>query len=447
MGKQATHDIDRRKFLKQTSAGTVAYAAMTHGPAVFAAGYSPNEVIGVGHIGVGVRGGQLVTDIAGEPDKDRPGILNTQVKAISEVYKGHMEKGLKLSANANCKSYLDYKDMLADKDIDAVIIATPDHWHSQMVIDAAYAGKDIYVEKCWTRTIPEAKAMYKAVKFNKTVMQLGHDRSSAAALQASELILSGILGELVMVESGCFRNRVRGKDEWRWYGWYNNYERPNEKETEQSVDWNRFLGNAPYHPFSMERFWHWRCYWDYGTGAAGDLLSHSFDYINYILQLGIPHSVNTTGAMHVLDDGRECPDFWHVTMDYPERKLTLIDTITFNSQLFAPSTHGPVIRGKDALMKMDENNFEIFAEENSTKYNEKYSNEIRTQKPFRTYDPSATPEQPSHLEDFFHCMRNRKQPKDNEDEAFVEAVACIMSVISFFEKRTVVWDADRQEVV
>ncbi len=445
MPESNNNGVDRRTFIKNSSKGMAAIAAMTSAPAVLAAGYSPNEVIRTGHVGTGVRGGQLVTNVAGEPDKGRPGIKNTQVHAICEIYKGHLDKGLKNSANQNCKAYHNYEDILSDKDIDAVVIATPDHWHSRILIDAANTGKDIYVEKCWTRTIPEAKAMLKAIKLNKTVMQLGHNRSSAAAMQASELILQGILGDVVLVQSGCFRNREWGKDEWRWYGWYNQYDRPDEEMTRSNLDWPRYLGDAPYHPFSMERFWHWRCYWDYGTGIAGDLLSHSFDYIQYILKMGIPYSANCSGAMHLLNDGRECPDFWNVVFDYPDRGMSIIDTTTFHSN--QKSDNIPAIRGKDAMMAFNHGGFEVYAEEPSLKYKSQLgTGEITSDKPFKKFDPKETPKQPSHMEDFFNCMRNRQKPKDNEDEAFIEAVTCIMSVMSYFKKQTVYWDTDRQEI-
>lgn len=439
--------INRRSFMERTTQGAVALAAMTSAPAVLSSN-SPNETIGVGHIGIGVRGTQLLQEIAGDLERSRPGVPNTQVRGVCDIYKGHLDKAVKMSANPNVTAYHAYEEMLNNKDIDAIIIATPDHAHSRMVIDAAQAGKDIYIEKCWTRTLPEAKAMLKAIKFNKTVMQLGHDRSSSAALQARELIRQGILGEITMVHTGTFRNRPRGKDEWRWYGAYNNFERPDEKQVEKEVDWPRFLGNAPYHPFSMERFWHWRCFWDYGTGIAGDLLSHSFDFVNYILELGIPHSCMATGGINLLKDGRETTDTWYAIFQYPERGLTYSYTSTFNSQQQSYNFHDAEIRGKNAFMSVNPSNYEVYAEDTQPMYQKEIeSGKIKPSEPIKSFDRSATPEQPSHMEDFMNCIRTRQKPKDNEDEAFVEAVTCIMSVESFFKQRTVFWDTDRQEIV
>ncbi|MBZ0256265.1 Gfo/Idh/MocA family oxidoreductase, partial [bacterium] len=174
------NSVSRRTFLEGAGSGAATIAAMTSAPAVWAAGYSPNETIGIAHIGLGVRGGQLIIDAAGEPDKDRPGVKGGKVVAVCDIYKPHLEKGVQRSANKNVKTYHNYEDVLADKHVDAVVIATPDHWHSKITIDAANAGKDIYCEKCWTRTLPELKAMYKAVKQNKTVLQLGHNTRASA---------------------------------------------------------------------------------------------------------------------------------------------------------------------------------------------------------------------------------------------------------------------------
>ncbi len=445
-------ELNRRKFLENSSKGAALAAAapfLAGAPAVLAK-ESPNDVVGVGHIGVGVRGGELVTDVAGEPDKERPGADGAQVRAICELYKPHLQKGLRLSGNPKAKSYHDYREMLEDKDIDAVVIAVPDHLHSRLVIDAANAGKDIYVEKCWTRTVPEARDMLKAIKYNKTVMQLGHhQRASAAAIQAREVIATGILGEITFIRLGCFRNRPRGEDEWRWYGGYNQYVRPDENQVRKDlVDWGRFLGSAPYHPFSMERFWHWRCYWDYGTGIAGDLLSHAFDFANCILRLGIPHSCTCSGNNNLLKDGREAPDTWNVIYEYPDRGTSVLFSSLFNSMTFGPNTDNVEIRGKDALMKTEMNDFEVYPEEVSLKYKEDFdSGKIKPGEPILRFDPEKTPEQPSHMQDFVNCIRSRKQPKCNEDEAFVEAVTCIMSVVSYFEKRTVEWNPDIQDIV
>ena len=436
--------IGRRRFLETTGAGAALAALVGRAPAVLAA-KAPNETIGVGHIGFGVRGGELIQLVAGT--KQKAGIEGAKVVAVCDVYKPHLQKGIERSNNPSVRTYADYQELLADKGVDAVVIAVPDHWHSRMVIDAANAGKDIYIEKCWTRTLPEAKAMHAAVKKNKVVMQLGHNgRESTAAVQAIELIKQGILGPITFVRTGTFRNRELGKDEWRWFGGYNIYDKPDLEQVKRDVDWKRWLGSAPARDFDFERFWHWRCYWDYGTGIAGDLLSHSFDFAQYILGYGIPDTCVCSGQIGLLKDGRDCPDIWNTTYEYLSRGCTLTYGSTFNSAQFGQELE---IRGKDAMLRWNErDNFEVYAERPSKKYKAQIERgEIETSKPFMKFDPAKTPEQPSHMQDFFNCIRSRKKPKDNEDEAFVEAVTCIMSVEAFKQQRMVKWDAGKQEIV
>lgn len=434
----------RRSFLKQSGTGIAAMAAVAQAPAVWSAAHKPNEIVNVGHCGIGVRGSQLVTDVAGQPERERPGTPGAQVAAVCDVYEPHLENGVRLSANDKVKKYTDFYKMIEDKDIDAVVISTPDHQHSPMLIAAANAGKDIYIEKCWTKTVPEAKAMLKAIKDTDRVMQLGHhQRASTAALQARDVVLSGILSEITFVRTGCFRNRARSKAEWRWYGGYGQYVRPNESDVRNNLDWATWLGDAPLAPFSMERFWHWRCYWDYGTGIAGDLLSHSFDFANHVLRLGIPEEVTTSGNNNLLKDGREAPDTWNTVFEYPSRGLTYLFSCTFNSLNNTINTDDLEIRGKDAYMEANSSTYNVYPESMSERYKDGLdSGKLDSEKSMKTFDPSATPPQPTHMEDFIQCVKSRNKTKCNEDEAFVEAVSCIMSVVAYKNKQTVAWDAD-----
>ncbi|MCX8035759.1 MAG: Gfo/Idh/MocA family oxidoreductase [Candidatus Sumerlaeia bacterium] len=437
--------LNRRSFLKTSGTGAAAAATLVAGaPAVLAA-KSPNEILGVGHIGLGVRGGELIQQVAGS-DKHDP-IPNTKVVAVCDVYKPHLKKGVERSNNPSVREYLDYKDLLADPAVDVVVIATPDHWHAQMVIDAANAGKHIYIEKCWTRTLAETKAMYAAVKKNKIVMQLGHNsRESAAAIPAIEIVKSGVLGPITFVRTGTFRNRALGKDEWRWFGGYNIFDRPDPAQVKSDLDWKRWLGPAPARDFDFERFWHWRCYWDYGTGIAGDLLSHSFDFAQFILGYGIPDTCACSGQVGLLKDGREAPDIWNVTYEYLQRGCTLTYACTFNSMEFGQELE---IRGKDAIMMWSgTTDFAVYPERNSVRYKpDMDKGKIEQGKPFIKFDPAKTPPQPTHMQDFFNCIRTGGKPKDNEDEAFIEAVTCIMSVEAYKQKRTVQWDPVKQEIV
>jgi predicted dehydrogenase len=440
--------ITRRSFFESTGKGAAALAATVGAPAILGA-KGPNETIGVGHIGLGVRGGELIQQTAGGTAKNK-GIAGAKVVAVCDLYKPHLQKGIERSQNPSVRSYTEYEKLLADPDVDVVVAAVPDHWHSRILIDAANAKKDVYIEKCWTRTVPEAKAMLKAVKDNKIVMQLGHQgRESVPGTQARELLKTGILGPITFVRIGTFRNRERGKDEWRWFGGYSQYDRPDPAQVAKDVvDWKRWLGAAQARPFDFERFWHWRCYWDYGTGIAGDLLSHEFDFVQYVLGYGIPDTCVCSGQIGLLKDGRECPDIWNTIYEYLDKGTTLSYACTFNSRSFDQM---PEFRGKDACLKFSEGHasFDVFAEEPSKKYAPRFqSGKITPEKPLLvSFDKTKTPEQPSHMQDFFNCVRSRQKPKCNEDEAFVEAVTCILSVEAFKQGRRVKWDREKQEIV
>ncbi|MFZ5832228.1 MAG: Gfo/Idh/MocA family protein [Planctomycetota bacterium] len=446
----------RRSFLKKTGKGAASLAAASAlAPQVLGA-KSANETIGVGFIGMGVRAGTLIDQVAGCDQKAPgrvlgPGIEGAKVVAVCEVYKPHLEKGVERSKNPQCKRYADYHDLLADPNVDVVVIGTPDHWHSQMLIDAARAGKDVYIEKGWTRTIDEAKRMRAAVKQSGIVMQLGHQgRELAAAIQAGELIRQGLLGHVHLVNTTRYTNNTRQFPNWRWYGWYTDFNRPDPNQVVRDLDWHRWLGPAPKVPFSMEHFWHWRCYWNYGTGTAGDLLSHELDYVQSVLGYGIPDTCMTMGHVNVLQDGRECPDTWHTVYHFDDQDCT----VTFESCMNTSARTQPIqFRGKEAVLVTNDigqsaSAFDVYAEKKSAAYGPKIAaKEIPADAPFVSFDPTKTPAQPSHMQDFFNCVRSRGKPKANEDEAFIEAATFIMAYVSLRERRMVRWDREKEEIV
>ena len=255
---------NRRTFLGATAMGA---SALIVAPAVLR-GVSPTaDPVRVGHIGTGTRGWDLIK-YTGATD-------SAKVVAVCDVYKPHLQRGVKAAGNPDVKTYLDYRDLLADPKVEAVVIATPDHWHEQMLIDASNAGKAVYCEKGWTRSIAAAKRMREVIRKNKTVMQLGHQgRQYPASAVAGKMIREGKLGPVTLVKTGRYFNTSPDNPVWRWYGYYNWCVRPDPKQVLKDLDWQKWLGASPKIDFNERHFWHWRCYWPYGTGQAGDLLSH-----------------------------------------------------------------------------------------------------------------------------------------------------------------------------
>jgi predicted dehydrogenase len=210
---------NRRHFLRATGqAATVLAAAGSMAPAILSAP-APGKTIGVGCIGLGTRGGDLMNAVVHAP--------NARVTAVCDVYGPHRQKGIERSLNPEAKAYVDYRQLLADPKVDAVVIATPDHWHCPMVLDAVKAGKDIYCEKGFSRTLAEAKLMREALKKSQVVFQLGHQaRQATCALQAKELIAQGVLGPITLVRTGRFKSTRPDHPNWRWYGYYDQWDRP-----------------------------------------------------------------------------------------------------------------------------------------------------------------------------------------------------------------------------
>ena len=286
------------------------------------------------------------------------------------------------------KKYKDYRDLLADENIDAVIVATPDHWHSRIVIDAAKAGKHVYCEKGLTRTFDEAVAVYDTVKKTGITFQLGHqNRQVEANEQARQIVEQGLLGPVNLVELTTNRNSSWGA--WVW----NIHEKANEK----TIDWDMFQKPAPNKiPFgeeALKRFFRWRCWYDYGTGLSGDLLSHDFDTINQIMNIGIPKYASSTGGIYFYKDGRDVPDVWNATFEYPDKDLTLLYSATLSSN----SPRGNRIMGHDATMIMGGQSgggsihgFRVTADNESTKYRDRIKDGIiNTKYPMYSYSPGS----------------------------------------------------------
>ncbi len=415
--------------MKTTGQAAATVGALTAvGPNLWA-GKGANDTIGVGCIGLGTRGGDLINAIAGSN--------GVKVNAVCDVYKPHVQKGIDRSLNPEVKPYLDYHDVLADKNVDAVVIATPDHLHCQIVLDAIKAGKDVYCEKGFAKSIAEAKLMRAAIKESGIVFQLGHQaRQSTCALQAKQLLADGILGPVTLVRTGRFGNLPMDRNIWRWYGYYNIFDRPNPEQVVKEVDWKRWLGKSPEIPFNERHFWHWRCYWQYGTGQAGDLLSHEMDFVQYLLGYGIPDTCMTTGRNALLKDDREVPDTWCALYEFEKKDCTVTFTSSMNTSVGQPVE----ICGKEATLRFDgiahdANSFTIIPEK-------------FCKRPLpEGYQRGKTPGQPNHLVDFFNCMRTRGLPKCNVNEAFVEVATLLMSIEAYKQKRQVRWDPVKEEIV
>jgi predicted dehydrogenase len=443
---------------------------------------SKGQLIRLGIIGFGFRGEQLVRaagyahpDWIEEKDKAfqknqkdtslkefyEQDNLNIEISGICDVFDIRTERGLLTSGNKNVKRYKHYQDMLSSNEIDAVIIATPDHWHAQMGIDAANAGKHVYIEKCMTQTIEETFRLREAVRKSNVAFQLGHTgRQNITYQKAKKIIKDGVLGPVSIIEMPTNRNNPFAA--WVW---------PIHKDaSEKNIDWEQFTGPAPKHPFSLERFFQWRRWWDYGTGMSGDLLTHEFDAINMIMELGIPASATASGGIYYWKDGRTVPDVFNVSFEYPERDLTLLYTGT----LFNGDPRKKKFMGHDATMEVG-GTLTVSVDAQSSKYKDLLEKEIIDPNvPLINYKPgqknvdavtSATEKYFAdrglsytfrsgkrvntttlHIAEWLNVIRNGGTLSCNIDQGFEEAITAHMATLSYKEGRKVYWDKKTEKL-
>ncbi len=437
--------MERRDFLKTAGAGL----ALAGAPAILAQ-KSPNDTIGIACIGVGTRGYQLLLWAQMVP--------NAEVRVVCDLYKSNTARALKASKNPKAREVHEWEKAVADKDVDAVLIATPDFWHAPMVIAAADNKKDIYSEKGWCRTLKEAKAMRKAVKGNEVVLQCGHHYNSYAYfLKAKEIYESGVLGKLPLIRT--YIDRTSADPEWKFYATYENHTLPKDA-TPENIDWERFLANAEdkRRPFDPERFFRWRNWWEYGTGIAGDLMSHLWDSVNGVVGMGIPETVMTQGDLYFWKDDRDVPDQWHVLMDYPKKEMAL----TFES-VFHTRHQGELIQllGRDKTLEVSPRFCRTYDAEWKPEFNrhagERFKLAGEHPELGKWAEELAAPDYvmprptedwwgQAHMRNFLECARSRQTPRCGVDRAFQEAATVVMSVESHKRQRKVRWNAAKEEV-
>jgi predicted dehydrogenase len=323
--------LSRREFLARSAKGGAAAAAVARSSMAFIAPPdSPNDRLQLGFIGVGARvqSGVIQSAMA------MPGV---EVVGVCDAYKGRVQRAISRT-NGRAKDYGAWKALIADPSIDAVIVATPDHWHRMQVVEALRAGKHVYVEKPMTLTIDDGPPMIAAAKESGRVLQVGSQgMSSKTEETARDIVRSGKLGKVTMIRATYNRNTRSG-------AWL--YPIPPDAN-EQTVDWAAFLGPAPKRPFSLERFFRWRCYWDYSGGIATDLFVHLLTSIHFVMDAKMPARVTAMGQNYLHQDTHEVPDTINAVLEYPEG-FTVNLSSTFNNEASAES--GFEVLGNEAAL-------------------------------------------------------------------------------------------------
>jgi predicted dehydrogenase len=403
--------------------------------------------------------------------------LNIKITGVCDIFDARAEKAVQSFSTPDnkVKRFTSHMEMVKSGEVDAVVIATPDHWHAPMSIDALNNGVNVYVEKPMTHSITETYTLRETVRANpKLVFAVGHQhRQTQSFLTAQDVIAKNILGHVSLIETNTNRNDDNGA--WQYD--------IHPEASPSTIDWKAFLGNAPQTEFNLEHFFRWRKWWAYGSGLSGDLLTHDYDRINCILKMGIPTSVTASGGIYTHRDGRNVPDVLQVNMEFPdfstgssqekdkEKGMTFVYSATLGNQF----DRGTIFMGHDASMDLG-NSLTIYADPRSTKYAELIKEKrIDPYVPIYQYDPAANGTDAVtsatakyfankgllwtyrdgkrvdstflHLREWLSCIRNGGKPSCGIQEGFDEAISAHMAGLSYKIGRRIDWDVQAEKII
>jgi len=444
----------RRNFIGKVAKGAVA-SALVPGAAA-AAGkqetiterekdhFSANDQIQVALIGAGGMG---------NADADTaitiPGV---KLVAACDLFDTRLEEAKK-KYGAHLFTTRDHKEILSRKDIDAVIIATPDHWHKDISVDALNSGKSVYVEKPMVQSIGEGPAVIEAQKKSGKILQVGSQgMSSLGNEKAKELYEAGAIGKLNYVEGFWARNTPGGA--WQ-------YDLPADA-SEQNVDWKRFLKDKPKLPYDPKRFFRWRCFRDYGTGVGGDLFVHLFSSLHYIITSPGPNKIMATGGLRYWKDGRDVPDILLGMFDYPQAEKHPAFNLSLRVNFVDSTRDGSYFRlvGNEGYMIVDWEKVTLYR--NFSYPPDNYAKVLKERQYAPDYDRKSMPEpdmtvytvqkgyKGAHYDHFYNWTRAIRGGKPVvEDAAFGyrAAAPAILCNDSYFQEKIVRWDPVKMQLI
>lgn len=373
-----------------------------------------NDRVRIGIIGPGTRGQEIL--------KEALTIPGVELAMATDIYTARLQEVQAISPGV--KTAMDYRRLLDEKDIDAVLIATPQHLHCEHFVASLEAGKHVYQEKTMAFTVDHAKRMRAAYqKHPKQKVQIGHQSCSfGMAKDAAQFVAGNKLGKITMINANMFRNTPTGKPQWS---------RPVKPDmTPENVLWQSFLGEAPKRDFDANRYINWRFFWDYSGGNVYENMCHQLSFWYKTIDLQIPTAVTMRGGIYLWKDGREVPDTMNVTMEHPEEMLFSWNSGFGNDQLGASEavlgTHGTVYKdGRGVKLIPQKVNDPGYAEQTG----------------------SATAPRNAHMLNFVEAIRRDEAINCPFEVGFRVSIACRMAVDSYRLGKTLRWDAQKEEVV
>jgi predicted dehydrogenase len=409
---------NRRAFLQQLMSGATCVAAW--GVAAPGRVLGANERIRIGLIGAGSRGREIFRVALKCP--------NVAAVAVADVYTRCLEEAKTLAPQI--KFHQDFRRLLDDKSIDAVLIATPQHQHALNFVPAIQSGKDVYQEKTMAFNPDHARRMKKAFEGSGRVVQIGMQMNSGAGIgKVKEAVTAERMGTVTAIQAHHYRNAPYG-------GWMRQI--PPDCD-EQHVDWHGFEGEAKHCSFDADRYMNWRFYWDYSGGNVFENMVHQLGFWFEVLGLTIPESVTMAGANYH-SPKMEVPDTMTVSMNHREKVLFTWNSMFSNA--YYGETHDYVFGTKGTVMH-DESDQVLYLPQGKHAADEASALAASGANSAPGYSDSTPP----HMQNFFDCVRSRKQPICPFELGFRTAITCQMAITSCRKQRTVRWDPKAEDIV
>jgi len=386
-----------------------------------------NERITIGVIGCGGMANSHMEALLNMKQSD-----NVEITAVCDIYTNRLEKAKELT---KAQAFKNYQEILQKKDIDYVLIATPEHWHYQMTLDAISAGKHIYVEKPMTHTIEQAKDICNKISSSKLKLQVGVQGMSDDSYEtAHKMITEGALGKVVMAHIDYSRNYPG--DFWA-------YEIDPDARPGVNLDWEAWLGPAPKRPWDPRRYFQWRRYWDYSGGIATDLFIHRVTRIIKSVGLSFPdYVVATGGTWNFVNSVAEIPDTFNMMLDYPEKITVMVVSSLANDM---PIRH--VIRGHKATLEFTKEGFTITPQEQSELAKISGTGETVEGTNLFTYRKTGAEDVTLHHRNLIAAIRKSEPLKCDSNLGLYGVVACMMGVESFRNRKYLKWDQQNKMII
>lgn len=433
-----TH-FSRREFVKTTALGATAVAMSARS---YSQVMGANDRVRVGLIGFGLVGRIHARNFHANK--------GSKLVAVSDTYQPRAD-ACKEMAGPELVQYRDFRKLLDDKSIDAVVIATPDHWHALQTMLACAAGKDVYCEKPMHLFIKEGEWMQKVAAQHKRVVQIGTQQRSAAHYhQAKELLRNDAIGKIVSVQCNFFRNIMPGIGN------------PPDTKAPGELDWDMMLGPAPQRPYNPNRgIYHFRWFWDYSGGQMTNLGHHSLDIVHWIFDLKGPKAVSSSGGRFFLKDNGEVPDIQDAIIEYPDfpavvqfRECSSGPASTSMGSLTFMGTRGTMTLGRDG--------FDIIPDKKVSPMNtfakiigghpvggpqpvDEPEGQLWTESK-QVKSPGYQAQYVDHAQNFLDCVRSRKTPNSDLASSHTVSTTCHLANISLRLGRKIKWDANKQEI-